>query len=274
MALYGVIGDIHGNREALRAVLARFDRHGVNRILCVGDIVGYNADPDECAALLRERRALVIAGNHDLISIGELNFGRCANKVIYSLKRTRRRLAPATADYLRSLPARRVIEDRVLLVHAGVRDVEQYVVAPEQVRENAGYLRSDFPGAGICLFGHVHMQKVYEVEGEAVHDLPRSGPVELRADRLYFINPGSVDAARKPGRKLAEYALLDSVRWRIEFHSTAYDDVASEAKASAAGYRIHYWADCWYALRRRILARIPAAYGGQARRAASMGRTD
>jgi predicted phosphodiesterase len=63
MALYGVLGDVHGNREALAAALAALERRGIERLLCLGDLVGYNADPDECVAMLRERRALSIAGN-------------------------------------------------------------------------------------------------------------------------------------------------------------------------------------------------------------------
>ena len=251
MALYGVLGDIHGNREALHAVLDQCDRRAVDGLLCVGDIVGFNADSDECAELLRARNALAIAGNHDLISIGRLDFERCANKVIYSLKRTRRRIGAQTAAYLASLPAHRVIEGRILLVHAGVRDVEQYVVTPRHVAQNAAYLRADYSGINACFFGHVHEQKVYEVEGDAVRELPIAAPVTLRADRLYFINPGSVDAARKAEHKLAEFALLDSTAMRIEFLRAAYDDAASESRAAAGGYRIDRLTDRLYTLRRR-----------------------
>jgi predicted phosphodiesterase len=233
-------------------VLECLDRGRVDAILCVGDIVGYNADPDECAALLRSRGAVAIAGNHDLISIGRLDLGRCGNKVVYSLKRTRRAFAPQTASYLASLPTHRVLEGRVLLVHAGVRDVEQYVVAAAQVRENAGHLREDFPGLTVCFFGHVHVQKVWEVSGDEVREVPLDGPVALRADRTYFINPGSVDAARKGDSKLAEFALLDTASWRIEFHRVAYDEAASEAKAAAGGYRIDAWTDRYYSLTRQM----------------------
>ena len=273
MALYGVIGDIHGNREALRAVLGCCDATGVERLICVGDIVGYNADPDECAALLAARETLAVAGNHDLISVGALGFGRCANKVIYSLKRTRRALAPRSLAYLRALPAHRVLESRILLCHAGVRDVEEYLVSAEQVRRNARELRADFPGSSICLFGHVHAQKVYEVDGDEVRDLQLGVPLELSADRLYFINPGSVDAARKRGEKRAQYALLDTATWRITFHDTAYDHVSSEARAAAGGYRIGYWTDRWYSLRRRAsshLSHMTAAFAALP----NMGRTD
>ena len=254
MALHGVLGDIHGNREALRAVLEALDLCGIGSLLCVGDLVGYNADSDDCVSLLRDRQALAVAGNHDLISVGKLGFERCANKVAYSLRRTRRSLSAPARAYLASLPGYRVLEGRILLVHAGIRDVEQYIVAPGHIRQNAAYLRTDFPELRICLFGHVHAQKVYEVDGEEVRDLPIDGPVALRADRSYFINPGSVDAARKPNRKFAEFAILDSSALQVEFRRVVYDSDASEAKAAAAGYRIGPWTDRIYTLRRRFAA--------------------
>ncbi|HET9581155.1 MAG TPA: metallophosphoesterase family protein [Usitatibacter sp.] len=133
MAIYGVLGDIHGNREALEAVLARLDAAGISQLLCVGDVVGYNADPDACAAMLRERGAVVIAGNHDLIGTGRLGFERCSNKAMHSLKRTRRSLAPATARWLCELPAHHLLEDAVLLTHGGVRDVQQYMTKPHHI---------------------------------------------------------------------------------------------------------------------------------------------
>ena len=72
MAIYGVLGDIHGNLEALQAALAALEARGVTRFACVGDIVGYNADPDACVEALRARDAIAIAGNHDLIGTGLL----------------------------------------------------------------------------------------------------------------------------------------------------------------------------------------------------------
>ena len=125
--MWAILSDIHGNLEALRAVLAAFDERGVEKLLCVGDVVGYNADPDECAALLRARETLVIAGNHDLIATGALGFERCSNKARYSLARTRKTLAPDTAAWLWRRPASRLVEDSIALVHGGVRDVQQYM---------------------------------------------------------------------------------------------------------------------------------------------------
>ena len=253
MATYGVLGDIHGNLEALRAVLAALDARGARELLCVGDVVGYNADPDECVALLRGRSVKVIAGNHDLIATHRLGFARCSNPARYALERTRRRLLPDTASWLLSLPETLLVEGRIALVHGGVRDVQLYLKTPQLVARNAELLRLDFPSARICFFGHSHAQKVYEVDGGAVSEL--SLPVEsLARSKVYFINAGSVDAQRKQGPRLAECAVLDTDAWKIEFLSVPYDAAATEAKAAVGGYRILPIVDRVYTWRRRLLA--------------------
>jgi predicted phosphodiesterase len=254
MAVYGVLADVHGNREALAATLAALERRGTERLLCLGDLVGYNADPDECVAMLREHRALSIAGNHDLIGLGRLDFRRCSNKAMYSLKRTRRTLAPETCAHLAELPPHRVLDGGVVLVHGGVRDVQQYMVTPALIGQNAVYLREDFPGARLCFFGHSHEQKVYRVDGERVEEIALRDSIALRPEGVYFVNPGSVDASRKREHKLAEFAILDSAAWSVEFLCVSYDAAATEAKAAAFGYRITPWTDCFYTLRRRLFA--------------------
>jgi len=252
MAVYGVLGDIHGNVEALQAVLAALDARGVRRLLCVGDVVGYNADPDACIALLQARDAQVIAGNHDLIGTGRLGFERCSNKARYSLQRTRRRLAVDSVAWLTALPARLLLENRIALVHGGVRDVQLYMTTPQHIRRNAALLREDFPTARVCFFGHSHEQRLYGVAGEEVRELPTNGVYHLSPDHLYFINAGSVDAQRKRAHPLAEFAVFDSAAWTVDFHRVRYDAAATEAKAAAGGYRIGPLTDWLYSLRRRL----------------------
>ena len=256
MARYGLLGDIHGNLEALEAALSRLDAAGVDRIACVGDLVGYNADPDACVEVLRARGVAAIAGNHDLIGTGRLGFDRCSNKAMHALKRTRDYIGGETARYLRSLPAHLELEDGVLLTHGGVRDVQQYMTQPKHILENVAYLRQDFPGMKICFFGHTHEQKVFEVDGEAVNVTSVEGPalVRLAEGREYFVNPGSVDASRKRAHKLAEYAVFDSGSLTVEFGQAAYDDARTEERAAAGGFRIDPWRDRLYDLRRRISA--------------------
>jgi predicted phosphodiesterase len=253
MAIYGVLGDIHGNREALEAVLECIDGFGVDQLLCVGDLIGYNADPDGCVELLGSRDAICIAGNHDLIGTGQLGFERCSNKAMHSLKRTRREIASHTAAYLRALPSHRVLEDKFLLTHGGVRDVQQYMTRPRHFLQNAELLGRDFPGIRICFFGHTHEQRVFRVDGEKVCELDTSGPVSFERDSTYFINPGSVDASRKRAHKRAECALFDSDTLTVQFESVAYDDAATEDKAEKAGYRIDRWRDRLYDVQRRLV---------------------
>ena len=251
MALYGVLGDIHGNREALEASLAALDARGVERLACVGDIVGYNADPDDCVAILRERGALAIAGNHDLIGTGRLGFERCSNKAMHSLKRTRRHISPTTAEYLTALPSHLMLGEHVLLTHGGVRDVQQYMTNARHVVENMAYLREDFPAARIVFFGHTHEQRVFEVVGDVVRDVPPS-VVDLSPHRHYFVNPGSVDASRKRHHKLAEFAVFDSEALTVDFANTPYDERRTEERAFAGGYRIPQWRDRLYDVQRRL----------------------
>jgi predicted phosphodiesterase len=256
MARYGLIADIHGNREALAAALAALDERGAERLVCLGDIVGYNADPDECVALVRKRCSVSIAGNHELIGLGRLGFKRCSNNAEYALRRTRRTLGKDTAAFLKNLPNSHVLEPGVVLIHGGVRDVQQYMANPAQIEENARYLAEDFPGARVCFFGHSHEQKVYEITAGGVEEVAIDGQVSLRKENTYFVNPGSVDASRKNRHKLAECALFDSAFGTVQFLRVRYDAAATEAKAAAFGYRIDPLTDRLYTLRRRIAARF------------------
>jgi predicted phosphodiesterase len=253
MGPYGVIADIHGNREALTAVLAALDARGVRRLVCLGDVIGYNADPDECAEMLRSRGVLAIAGNHDLIGLGRLDTRRCSNNARYALQRTRRTLKRETRAWLATLPASLALEDgAVVLVHGGVRDVQQYMVSTALVAHNAALLREDFPGARLCFFGHSHEQKIYEVDGNAVQEIPFQEKFAFRRERVYFVNPGSVDAARKSRHKLAQFAILDPGAGVLEFHGVRYDAASSEVKARVFGYRIGPWTDRLYSWQRRL----------------------
>jgi predicted phosphodiesterase len=271
MALYGVIADIHGNREALCAALGLLESRGAESIVCLGDVVGYNADPDECVELVRRRCAVTIAGNHDLIGLGRLDFRRCSTKAEYSLRRTRRALSEISISYLAALPPNQMLEEGVVLVHGGVRDVQQHMATPAHILENAAFLRADFPGARLCFFGHSHEQRVYRLDADSVEEVPIHGKILLRKENTHFVNPGSVDASRKRGRRLAECALFDSARGTIEFLRAAYDSAATEAKAAVFGYRINALTDRLYTLRRRT-ASAARRIGARLHRGADSGR--
>ena len=252
MARYGVIADIHGNKEALGAALAALEARHVENIVCLGDIVGYNADPDECAELVRQRCATSIMGNHELIALGLLDFSRCTKQAEHALRRTRKTLSRQTAHWLSRLPPHHRLEDGVVLVHGGVRDVLQYMTSSAHIAENASYFAEDFPGARVCFFGHSHEPRVYQVDGQEVNEVPLADETFLDKEKTYFINPGSVDAQRKNRHKLAEFALFDSSAGRLEFGRVRYHAAATEAKAATFGYRLTPMTDRLYTWKRRL----------------------
>ena len=260
MAVYGVLGDIHGNVEGLRAALDVLRQRGVDRFLSMGDIIGYNADSNECVALMRALDARIIAGNHDLIGTGQLGFEKCSNKARYSLGRTRRTLTPDSAAWIRSLPRTLLVDAELALIHGGVRDVQLYMTSSRHIRANLPLLREDMPSARLCFFGHSHEPGIYEVAGDDVVALPAESTV-LARDRLYFINPGSVDAQRKRDYRMAEFAILDTAAWHIEFLQVPYDADRTEARAVRNGYRIGPLTDRWYTLRRRLRRLLGGADG-------------
>jgi predicted phosphodiesterase len=258
---YGVISDVHGNLQALAAVLGALDEAGVDRVICLGDLVGYNGDSDECVELIRSRGIEAIAGNHDLIAVGRLGFDRCGLRPSFALRRTRKQLNIATRRFLAALPPTRIYERSIALIHGGVDDVCEYLVNPHQIAVNAAKLRERQPAVRLCFFGHTHVPKLFEVRGDGAVARPLDAAAELdRRGGLYFVNPGSVDAARRR-IKLAEYAVFDSERWTISFFRIGYDDEKSERVARAKGFRMGnaermvYGAGRW--LRERV-ARLSA----------------
>lgn len=260
MTRYGIIADVHGNLEALSAVLADLDALQVATIVCLGDVVGYNADPDACAAILAGRGIPSIAGNHDLIALRRLGLSRCSNKAAFALRRTRRAIGATTRRYLEALPAQLILDDRLLLVHGGIGDVQMYLRRADQVADNAKRLRAAHPGIEVCFFGHTHEPALFACDGEGNAEMVSAQErVRLDSSRLWFVNPGSVDASRKRAHKLAEYALFDPSSRELELRRVPYDDGATEEKAARGGYRIDPWTDRYYTLRRRGWAAVRKA---------------
>ena len=219
MARYGVLGDIHGNREALEAALGALEARGIDQFLCTGDVVGYNADPDDCIALLYGRRCITVAGNHDAASIGALGLSGFSDRAAYALRRTRKRLRPASVAWLKALPARRTVDGAIVLMHGG---------ADAQAR--------------LSIFSDRHEPRFCEME-----------------DGHWILSPGAVDGSRRERGRFAECAILDTVAWSAEFLQLRYDAASTEIKAGMGGYRIGPRTAALYRLKRRLAAYLVAA---------------
>lgn len=234
---FAIISDIHANLEALQATLQRVSMQTVDRIVCLGDIVGYNTNPAECIALLREFDVLCIAGNHDRAVTGQITTDGFSYAAARAIAWTRRRLGSDDLAFLAALPLKLRLDGHLVMVHGALHPE----TGCELVRLNNDELRrlsfkalaADPSGAHVCAFGNTHRLGIFELREDEI--VARTGDeVLLREDAYYLINPGTV------GRPLtadprATYFLFDVARQVIAVQRVAYDAAASRAKTRAAG---------------------------------------
>jgi predicted phosphodiesterase len=238
----GLVSDVHANLEALTAVLRELERRKVDRVLCLGDVVGYHANPNECVELLARLDALTIAGNHDRAAVGVIepsDFGPSARRAIYW---TRRVLFAEHARRLRELDVFAWLSERVCLVHAALHPTPNdryHLTTPARVAASFEKLHSGEIPARLCFFGHTHRAAVHHSNGREISELP-VGPEPLHLDLdggYYLVNPGSVGQPRERNRRAA-FAIFDDRVSSLEIHRVAYDAERCMQKAAAAGLLI------------------------------------
>jgi diadenosine tetraphosphatase ApaH/serine/threonine PP2A family protein phosphatase len=229
-----IITDIHSNLPALEAVLEACEAADVEQIWCLGDVVGYGAQPDECAEAVRERCELSLVGNHDLAVLGELEVSAFSPAAAAAVEWTRSNSASETLDYLRGLEPSDESRE-VGLYHASPRDpVWEYVLWMDQAAECI-----ELQPERVCLIGHSHIALYFVApdEGngeESVRGSHAEGgtTVELSTGR-WLVNPGSVGQPRD-GDPRAAWLELDTDAWTASYHRVEYDiDRAAEAITEA-----------------------------------------
>ncbi len=229
-----VISDIHSNIEALEAVLAAIDAEHVEAILNLGDIVGYNASPNECLELLQRRPVLSLAGNHDLALLEEER-AQHFNLIAYqALQWNRERVRQEFLNFFRSLPLVREGQG-FLACHGTPSSAEAYIVYHFQGKRLLNFLR-ERRNLRVCFFGHTHRRALWyrDIRGK-VATLDLTGEkILLERDCLYLINPGSVGQPRD-GNPEAAYAIYDDQEFSIHFKSVPYNIAAAQRRILAAG---------------------------------------
>src|SRR5258706_8618713 len=214
-----IVSDIHGNRHAFEAVLADIARTGAREVWCLGDVVGYGADPNDCCALAREHATLCLSGNHDLAVTGELSLDEFSRGAALAARWTQEVIDPDHRDWLASLSPKG-LGGEVGLYHASPRDpVWEYVLSALLAE-----LCLDAADQRICLVGHSHVALSFvRRDGEPATGEPRRGDDEL--DLLsgeWILNPGSVGQPRD-GDARAAWLMLDTTSWTASWRRTEYD---------------------------------------------------
>jgi predicted phosphodiesterase len=214
-----ILSDIHANLIGFQAVLNAVEHLSVQRIFCLGDIVGYNPWPNECVQIIRERSIACVMGNHDRVAAGLLepdNFNATARDAIFW---TREVLTEAHLSFLAKLPDRRAVNNSAILVHGSPRDPDEYILTETIARENMTFMRERL-GTDIGFFGHTHVPAIYgETDGYTPISERR---LFLKRGSLRLINPGSIGQPRDRDPR-ASFVVYDDEDMTVEFHRVAYD---------------------------------------------------
>ncbi len=234
-----ILSDVHANLEALTAAIDAIGQEGVDRIVCLGDIVGYNTDPAPCVALLRETGALCIAGNHDRAVTRQIGTDGFSARAIRAVSWTRKRLAPEVIAWLSALPLKAAVGNELVVVHGALHpDIGCELVRldnDERRLLSVQALMKNPSGARVCAYGHTHRLAVHEYRGGAL--LAHGGDeVTLRPGSYYLINPGTVGEPRTAERR-ATYMVLDTERQLLSVRRVAYDTAIPFAKTRRAGIK-------------------------------------
>jgi predicted phosphodiesterase len=225
-----IVSDIHGNRHAFEAVLDDVAASPAEEVWCLGDLVGYGADPDACVDLAFSHCRVILSGNHDLAVTGALSLEEFSPGAAIAARWTREVLEPANLEALRTL----LPEDGsrpVGLYHASPRDpIWEYVLSALLAD-----LCLDEQPRRVCLVGHSHVALSFERrEGEPATGEARRAGAELDlAEGEWLLNPGSVGQPRDGDRRAAWLA-LDLEAWRATYHRVGYDVAGAAAAIRAA----------------------------------------
>ena len=230
-----IIADIHSNREALDSVLARIDQEGVDAILNLGDLVGYNASPNECMELVRGRNVWSLAGNHDLALL-DPERAQNFNIIAYeALMWCQQQVRPEFLEFLQGLPLLRKLPGSFLACHGTPANPDTYIAYHFQGKRVLTdlYKHSDLR---VCFFGHTHRRALWyrDIRGKVALRQIAPTTMKLSPEEHYLINPGSVGQPRD-GNPEAAYAIFDDKEFSIQFKSAPYDVSGAQRRILAAG---------------------------------------
>ncbi len=231
-----VISDIHANLTALQAVLDEIDESDCEQIWCLGDVVGYGAEPNECAELMFRRADVCLAGNHDLGVLGAIDISTFSPVATESAQWTQAHLSDTSREFLAKLEA--ADETGVVACyHASPRDhVWEYVLWPDQAGECL-----DAQKTRVALIGHSHVALRFtssDPEEPAEGAQVPGGTVLDITEGRWLLNPGSVGQPRDNDPRAA-WVELDSDLWSAAYHRVPYEISRAAAAIDAAGLPEH-----------------------------------
>jgi predicted phosphodiesterase len=226
-----LLSDVHGNLPAFEAVLADADAAGAEQVWCLGDLVGYGAQPDGCVELARERCELCLAGNHDLVVTGGIDIADFSSSAAAAAQWTREHIGAEALDFLRGLEPKSGGHE-IGLYHASPRDpVWEYVLSTWQADECM-----DLMDERVAAIGHSHVALFFErTGGGQVEGAPAEAGLERDlGEGEWLLNPGGVGQPRD-GDPRAAWLLLDTEGWKAQWRRVEYPIERAASAIEEAG---------------------------------------
>jgi predicted phosphodiesterase len=225
---FAIFSDIHANLEALEAVLADAHQRKCTHFVCLGDVVGYNANPHECMERVRELDYPTVKGNHDeqaSVSISSTDFNELAERAI---KWTREKLTEKEKEWLRDLPFQKQVRN-FTIVHATLDTPSQWGYVFNNLDAAASFT---YQHTTVCFFGHTHVPMVFIRDEGVRREL--TDHIRIEPAKKYFINVGSVGQPRD-GNWRAAYCVYDIENNLVQQVRVKYDVAAAQKKVIEAG---------------------------------------
>ncbi|MBA4388568.1 MAG: metallophosphoesterase [Verrucomicrobia bacterium] len=225
---YAILGDVHSNLEALEAVLKDARDRGVNSYICVGDIVGYNANPSECVDIIRSLKCVCVRGNHDHYCSHDERLEDFHPLAANVVDWTRNQLSPEQVEFLRNLKLS-TTTDGFTIVHSTLDMPDKWGYVFDVLDADANF---NYQNTAISFHGHTHIPVVFEKHGRVIRCNYTRFRVAL--GKKYFINTGSVGQPRD-GDPRASYVICDMRSREIELRRISYDISKVQEKIRKAG---------------------------------------
>lgn len=224
-----IFSDIHANLEALEAVLADSEEQGCDNYICLGDVVGYNADPAACLEKVRSMGCPVVKGNHDQDCAHDTSLEMMNPVAAEALEWTREQLSAEQRQWLARLRMVRQVHD-FTIVHSTLDQPTSWNYVTNKFDAMANFTYQVTP---VCFYGHTHVPRVFVRDSSRVQEVPAESIV-IEDGNKYFINTGSVGQPRD-GDWRASYCIYDTDHKLIAFRRLEYDLETAQKKILAAG---------------------------------------
>ena len=226
---YAIISDIHGNVEALQAVLGDIKTRSVDTIVCLGDIVGYYPDPEQCVSLVREHADFCVAGNHDYAAINRIDIQTFTYYALVAMEWTRSNISEDAKKFLASLPLT-IERDGLYFTHASPSNSQDWIyVFPDS--EEAVFEAFNSLVHWLNFIGHTHWPSIMIQEDDKII-LNSEHRIALNAKNYYLVNVGSVGQPRDFDSRSC-YAIYDSDSRDLSLVRVPYDYTITQRKILA-----------------------------------------